>query len=138
MTKVTNPTPEDRTARYIGDNWDQTGRIELPLSMGPRLSPEAKARLDELDNLNVAALIAACNFPLGATFSYHDEPGEHDPAYVVMPDGSMLPVNHYNDGDAPIPTDVARAAFMVTACNKALSEVCSAFRTDASTDPSHD
>jgi len=105
----------------IGENWSTTGRLELPLAMGPRLSDAAKERLRKLEELDAVALIEACKYPMGGRFLYHDEEGEHDPAYVVIPGGEMVPINGYDDGDAPIPTDVARAAFIVTACNAALS-----------------
>lgn len=57
-----------------------------------------------------------CAWPEGE-FSFHDEPGEHDPCYVVMPDGAMLTVNHRADEGV----DVARAKFIVGACNEALT-----------------
>jgi len=104
----------------IGENWSTAGRVELPLAMGPRLSDAAKERLRKLEELDTVALIEACKYPMGGRFLYHDEEGEHDPAYVVIPGGEMVPINGYDDGDAPIPTDVARAAFIVTACNAAL------------------
>jgi len=107
-------------------NWSKTGRFELPLAMGPRLSGAAKERIQKMEELNTAGLVAACNFPVGGRFSYHDEEGEHDPEYVVMPDGAMLDVNGYADGDASIPTDCARAVFVVLACNVALSTVARA------------
>lgn len=46
-------------------------------------------------------------------FTFRDEPGKHDPCYIVMPDGACLPVNHWNDET----TDVARAEWIVAACN---------------------
>lgn len=58
----------------------------------------------------------ACNFPPGERFSFHDEPGEHDPCYVVMPGGASLELNH----DAGEGVDIARAKFIIAACNAAL------------------
>jgi hypothetical protein len=50
-------------------------------------------------------------------FSFLDEPGEHDPCYIVMPGGSCLPVNHH----ATPGVDIARAKFIIAACNAALT-----------------
>lgn len=57
------------------------------------------------------------DWPVGKLFSFADEPGGHDPCYVVMPDGCMLPVNHH----AGEGVDIARAKFIVAACNAALA-----------------
>lgn len=54
-----------------------------------------------------------CDWPEGVPFRFHDEPGEHDPCYVVMPDGASLPLNHH----AGEGFDIARAKFIVAACN---------------------
>lgn len=55
-------------------------------------------------------------WPSEKLFSFVDDPGEHDPCYVVMPDGAMLPLNHH----ATPGVDIARARFIVAACNAAL------------------
>lgn len=59
-------------------------------------------------------------FPDGGKyrFGFRNEPGEHDPCYVVMPDGHLLALNHYNDAT----TDIARAKFIIQACNDRLSK----------------
>ncbi len=57
-----------------------------------------------------------CNWPDGGRFAFHDDPGEHDPCYVVMPGGASLPINH----DAGDGVDIARAWFIINACNAAL------------------
>lgn len=57
-----------------------------------------------------------CDWP-DAPFTFLDEPGEHDPCYVVMPGGAMLSLNHH----ATPGVDIARAKFIVDACNAALS-----------------
>lgn len=57
-----------------------------------------------------------CLWPTGS-FGFHDEPGEHDPCYVVFPDGAMVAVNHH----ARTGVDIARAKFIVAACNAALA-----------------
>lgn len=59
----------------------------------------------------------ACDWPPGAPFTFFDESGEHDPCYVVMPDGAMLALNHH----AAPSVDIARAKFVITACNDALA-----------------
>lgn len=61
------------------------------------------------------ALVEQCDWPEGGRFTFHDEPGEHDPCYVVMPDGAALPLNHH----AGEGVDIARAQFIITACNAA-------------------
>lgn len=63
------------------------------------------------------AIRAACDWPNG-WFTFHDDPGEHDPCYVVMPGGASLPLNHHN-GEG---VDIARAKFIIAACNAALSD----------------
>jgi hypothetical protein len=62
-----------------------------------------------------AMLRQTCDWPVGE-FAFHDEPGAHDPCYVVMPGGAMLPLNHH----AGEGVDIARAKFIVDACNAAL------------------
>ncbi|WP_315833956.1 hypothetical protein [Bradyrhizobium prioriisuperbiae] len=60
---------------------------------------------------------ANCSWPAGRLFSFHNEPGEHDPCYVVMPDGAMLALNHH----ATPGIDIARSHFIISACNTALT-----------------
>lgn len=49
-------------------------------------------------------------------FRFKDDRGEHDPCYVIMPGGATLPLNHH----AGVGVDIARASFIVNACNVAL------------------
>jgi hypothetical protein len=58
----------------------------------------------------------SCDWPHGE-FTVRDEPGEHDPCYVVMPGGAMLIVNHH----AGQGVDLARAKFIADACNAAFT-----------------
>ncbi|MCR5875113.1 hypothetical protein LRS10_13525 [Phenylobacterium sp. J426] len=60
--------------------------------------------------------VKGCEWPEGAPFGFHDEPGEHDPCYVVMPNGAMIPLNH----DCREGVDIARAKWIVAACNAQL------------------
>lgn len=54
-----------------------------------------------------------CDWPKGKRFTVRDEPGEHDPCYLVMPGGGMIPfVHHATNG-----VDQARAEFIASACN---------------------
>jgi hypothetical protein len=62
-------------------------------------------------------LLQKCDFPEKGIFSFVDSPGEHNPCYVVMPGGAMLEFNHHA-GDG---VDVARARFIVGACNVRLA-----------------
>jgi hypothetical protein len=59
-----------------------------------------------------------CDWPEDGQFTFRDDPGEHDPCYVVMPDGAMLALNHH----AGEGVDTARARFIIDACNAALSD----------------
>ena len=59
---------------------------------------------------------ADCDWP-NEPFKFLDDPGEHDPCYVVMPGGAMLSLNHH----AAPGVDIARAKFIVDACNMVLS-----------------
>lgn len=52
-------------------------------------------------------------------FTLQDEPGEHDPCHVVMPGGAMLSINHH----AAEGVDLARAQFIVDACNEKLRRI---------------
>jgi hypothetical protein len=60
--------------------------------------------------------LAKCDWPEGVLFAFHDNPGAHDPCYVVMPGGAMLALNHH----AGEGVDIARARFIIDACNAAL------------------
>ena len=89
------------------------------------LLTEAADRIRELEaelNTRADALagrsddLSACEFPAGVAFGFHDEPGEHDPCYVVLPGGAMIAFNH----DARPGVDIARAKFVRDACNAAL------------------
>ena len=57
-------------------------------------------------------------WPEGERFTFYDEPGAHDPCYVIMPGGAMIPLNHH----AGEGVDVARAHFIIDACNAALAQ----------------
>jgi hypothetical protein len=63
----------------------------------------------------MAGIHQICDWPKGE-FTFRDEPGEHDPCYIVMPGGAMLVVNHH----AAEGVDIARAKFIIDACNAAL------------------
>lgn len=58
------------------------------------------------------------DWPANKPFEFKDEPGEHDPCYVIMPDGAMLPLCHHNKNGV----DQARAKFIVDACNEKLHQ----------------
>jgi hypothetical protein len=72
------------------------------------------------DEVTITGLLAACDWPSPlpamALFEFYDDPGEHDPCYVIMPGGSMLALNHH----AVNGVDQARARFIVAACNDLL------------------
>lgn len=57
------------------------------------------------------------DFPPNELFFFADSPGEHDPCFVVMPGRCSLPLNHHNTPGV----DIARAKFIIDACNAALS-----------------
>jgi len=55
---------------------------------------------------------ADCQWP-ASPFTVKDMPGEHEPCYLVMPDGGMVAfVHHATNG-----VDQARAKFIAAACN---------------------
>ena len=56
-------------------------------------------------------------WPADKLFEFKDELGEHDPCYVIMPDGAALPLSHH----ATNGVDQARAKFIVDACNEKLN-----------------
>jgi hypothetical protein len=60
--------------------------------------------------------VAGLEWPAGERFTFHDDPGEHEPCYVVMPGGGAIPLNHHDRNGV----DQARARFIVNACNAAL------------------
>jgi hypothetical protein len=59
-----------------------------------------------------------CDWPADVEFTLMDSEGAHDPCYVVMPGGALLALTHHN-GDC---VDLARARWIIDACNKKLSE----------------
>jgi len=63
--------------------------------------------------------LIACDWQEGALFGVHDEPGEHDPCYLVLPSNEMIPfVHHAVNG-----VDQARAQFIADCCNQVLSPI---------------
>ena len=62
-------------------------------------------------------VLSACDWPEGKAFGFRDDPGEHEPCYVIMPDGGMIVFNHH----AGEGVDIARARFVQSACNAALA-----------------
>lgn len=122
--------------REHGGTWcfpfvSSAGRVEIgpddPLWL--RISPEARERIERLNALDMEALAKVANFPIGASFAFSDEPGEHDPCHVVLPGGAMVAFAHCAEPDM----DVARALFVARACNAALAP--SHPRPDAEIDP---
>jgi hypothetical protein len=69
-------------------------------------------------------LVELLGWPEGAQFTFMDEPGEHDPCYVVLPNGAMLALNH----DCREGVDIARAHWIVGACNARLAALDEAAR----------
>lgn len=64
-------------------------------------------------------MLEKLDWPAGVPFQFKDEPGEHDPCYVIMPGGAMLPLAHHGLNGV----DQARAQFIVDACNEKLARV---------------
>lgn len=63
------------------------------------------------------SIFKECDWPAGQPFRFMDDPDEHKPCYVIMPDRSVLPLAHH----AKNGIDQARAKFIVDACNAALN-----------------
>lgn len=80
-------------------------------------APMSKAWQEE--HQRIADIFAALDWPTDGEFSFHDSPGEHDPCFAVMPGGASLGFNHHA-GDG---VDIARARFVVDACNEALRKL---------------
>lgn len=72
-----------------------------------------------LKGLGTAEVQSLCDWPADTAFQFKDEPGEHDPCYVVLPDGAMLPLVHHAQNGV----DQARAQFIVDACNEKLTKL---------------
>lgn len=64
----------------------------------------------------VVEQFAALDWPADADFAVVDEPGAHDPCFVVMPGGAMIEFNHH----AGEGVDLARANWIAEACNQRL------------------
>lgn len=64
----------------------------------------------------VADIRRACQWPTGF-FSVRDMPGDHEPTYLVLPDGALVSVSYH--GDPAV--NPAQCEFIAKACNAALS-----------------
>jgi hypothetical protein len=69
-------------------------------------------------NLDLDAALRQVDWP-DKNFQFSDSPGAHDPCYVIMPDGAMLDLNHHNTEGV----DIARAKFIIEACNEKLQRL---------------
>jgi len=67
------------------------------------------------ERLADVSFLALC-WPKSARFEFEDEPGEHDPCWLILPGGEKLALNHH----ATNGVDQARAKFIADACNSAL------------------
>jgi hypothetical protein len=63
-------------------------------------------------------VLKRCDWPV-SPFQFKDEPGEHDPCYIIMPGGAVIPLAHH----ALNGVDQARAQFIVEACNEKLARL---------------
>lgn len=72
----------------------------------------------DLMGLDRKAVFALCDWP-DADFQFKDEPGEHDPCYLIMPGGAMLAFAHHGQNGV----DQARARFIVDACNEKMQRL---------------
>lgn len=80
-----------------------------------------RRRVKKALKLDREKLLEQCQFGLGqpSGFNVVDSAGDHDPCYLVLPGGSMLPLNHFVDEL----TDVCRAIFIAEACNARLAAI---------------
>ena len=62
----------------------------------------------------------------GSRFEVLDSKGEHDPVYLVTPNGEMFELNHYNDQT----TDLARAHWLADTLNEKWDSVRGARQND--------
>lgn len=108
LEDVPGETLRDRVGRLV--DWHQT----LSQSYHKDIA-EAQSGASPPSPSQAALAPSDCDWP-DEPFTFRDEPGEHDPCYVVMPGSAMLPLNHH----AVPGVDIARAKFIVAACNMAL------------------
>ncbi len=90
--------------------------IQRSISDSNQQSAQTKACMDGSVAGESDETKSALDWPRDQRFSFVDSPGEHDPCYVVMPGGAMIALNH----DASPGVDIARAKFIVDACNAAI------------------
>lgn len=72
-----------------------------------------------LKGKRTAEVLLLCDWPSDVPFEFKDEPGEHDPCYVVLPGGAMLSLVHHGQNGV----DQARAQFIVDACNEKITKL---------------
>jgi hypothetical protein len=61
-----------------------------------------------------------------AQFVFADVAGEHEPCFVVMPGGAAIAINHHAGNGV----DVARAKWIVDACNEKLQRMLDELELD--------
>lgn len=86
-------------AKYFADNFE------------PVLPSQSPASAD-----TPVSVGDGCDWP-AKLFTMQDEPGEHDPCYLICPDGAMIPFCHHDTNGV----DQARVKFIMDACNAALA-----------------
>lgn len=120
---------EDACRRYANENDELKkelasmkailGIMEISLKADCNYNTELINRLAKMQNSKFGGFDLNLNWRSGSYFQVLDSKGEHDPVYVVSPNGETFELNHYNDAT----TDLARAHFMVEALNIALDKI---------------
>lgn len=93
--------------------------IKTSLTADCRYNTELLDRLVAMNVTGWGGRHEALNWNRDSRFKVLDSDGEHDPVFVVTPNGETMPFNHYNDHT----TDLARAQFVCAALNDAWDKV---------------
>lgn len=106
------------SALMVGD-WKTCATCSGTGGVGSGAQENVCGECDGRGSLTAFAALKECDWPETRPFSFFEEPGEHEPCYVVMPCGGCLQLNHH----AGEGVDIARAKFIIAACNAALNSV---------------
>jgi hypothetical protein len=93
--------------------------MKTSLASDCRYNTELLERLLAMQQTSRGGIHESLNWSRDSRFKVLDSAGEHDPVYVVTPNGETLPFNHYNDQT----TDLARAHFVAEALNDAWDKI---------------
>lgn len=93
--------------------------ISTSLKSDCRYNTELLERVMKMQETSWGGVHELLQWKRDSDFKVFDSTGEHDPVYVVTPNGEMLAFNHYNDHT----TDLARAQFVAQTLNEAWNKI---------------